>query len=252
MAVRMEATTGQLETLAAAGRELADAGSLDEALSALARAAAAATGAALAVIRVPDSSGGLPSRGVWSTSAALGAELEGSRLVLEEVGTKERTESEALPPAVRRLAEQSGAAGVLLMPALADGRVLASLELMRPGERFSATERMVAQIAAQQAGLLVRAFEPPDRGTNGRATLCAALELAGRALTAGAEEARSADRIARLAAEVTEATSCLLWRVEDGKAEPIAAVGVVGDVVRLAQEAENELAGEGVATSEAD
>jgi serine phosphatase RsbU (regulator of sigma subunit) len=248
MAVRMEAATGQLESLAAAGRELADAASLDEALSTLARAAAAGMGATLAVVRVPDGSGGLPSRGVWSTSAALGAELEGSRLAMQDVGTEERTEAGDLPTPLRRLAEQSGAAGVLLIPALADGRVLASLELMRPGEPFSATERTLAQIAAQQAGLLVRAFEPPDGGTDGRTTLSAALELAGRALTAGAEEARSADRIARLAAEVTEATSCLLWRVENGNAAPIAAIGVVGDVLRLAQEAENELGGENLAT----
>jgi serine phosphatase RsbU (regulator of sigma subunit) len=246
----MEATTGQLESLAAAGRELTDAGSLDEALSALARAAAAATGATLAVVRVPDNFGGLPSRGVWSTSAALGAELEGSQLALEEVGTEERTEAAELPTAVRALAERSGAAGVLFIPMLGAGRVLATLELMRAVEPFSAAERMLAQIAAYQAGLLVRAFEPPVGGVNGRTTLSEALELAGRALTAGAEEARSADRIARLAAEVTGAASCLLWRVENGNAEPIASVGVAGDVVRLAQEAENELAGQILATRE--
>jgi serine phosphatase RsbU (regulator of sigma subunit) len=250
MAVRMEATMGQLESLAAAGRELNDAGSLDEALSALARAAAAATGATLAVVRVPDKSGGLPSRGVWSTSAALGAELEGSQLALEEVGTEERTEAGELPTAVRVLGERSGAAGVLFVPMLAAGRVLATLELMRPVEPFSAADHMLAQIAAYQAGLLVRAFEPPDGGANGRTTLSEALELAGRALTAGAEEARSADRIARLAAEVTDATSCLLWRVENGNVEPIASVGVAGDVVRLAQEAENELAAEILVTRE--
>jgi sigma-B regulation protein RsbU (phosphoserine phosphatase) len=246
----MEATTGQLESLAAAGRELADAHSLDEALATLARAAAAATGATLAVVRVPDRSGGFPSRGLWSTSAALGAELEGSQLRLEEVGTDERTEADELPGAVRRLAERSGAAAVLFIPARAEARVLASLELMRPGEPFSAAERMLAQIAAHQAGLLVRAFEPPDGSTNGRTILSAALELAGRALTAGAEEARSADRIARLAAEVTQATSCLLWRVENGTAEPIAAVGVVDDAARLAREAEAELRVESLATRE--
>ena len=63
----MEASTSQLESLAAIGRELADAQSLDDALAALARGAAAATGATVAVIRVLDGADGLPSRGVWTS-----------------------------------------------------------------------------------------------------------------------------------------------------------------------------------------
>jgi serine phosphatase RsbU (regulator of sigma subunit) len=231
----MTATAAQLEILAAAGRELADADSLDDALAALARAAAAATGATLAVIRVPDGEGGLPSRGVWSTSPALGAELEGSRLLLEE------TEEQEVPASVARLAERIGATGVLFVPASAEGRILASLELARPGEPFSASERMLAEIASHQACLLVRAFASENGTADGTTPVAAALELAGRALTAGSEEARSADRIARLAAEVTEATSSLLWRVDDGEVQPLAAVGVAEDAAALARAAENEL-----------
>jgi serine phosphatase RsbU (regulator of sigma subunit) len=242
----MTATTTQLESLAAAARELTDAENLDDALVALARAVAAATGATLAVVRVPDRSGGLPARGVWSASAALGAELEGSSLLLDELAVEEQSERDGLPAATRRLAERSGAGGVLVAPALTDGRVLASLELMRPGETFSGAERMLAQIAVHQAGLLVRAFELPNGSVNGEAGLSAALELAGRALTAGTEEARSAERIARLAAEVTHADSCVVWRTEDGTAKPIAAVGVVGGIDRLADAAERELAGRSV------
>jgi serine phosphatase RsbU (regulator of sigma subunit) len=242
----MTATTTQLESLAAAARELTDAGSLDEALVALARAVAAATGATLAVVRVPDRAGGLPARGVWSASAALGAELEGSRLPLEDVAPEEQSERDALAAPTRRLAERSGAGGVLVVPALADNRVLASLELMRPGDPFSTAERMLAQIAVHQAGLLVRAFELPNGSVNSETGLSAALELAGRALTAGTEEARSAERIARLAAEVTHADSCVVWRTEDGAAKPIAAVGVVGGIDRLARVAERELAGRSV------
>src|SRR5687768_4044997 len=104
MAVQMATTSSRLEGLAAAARELTDAGSLDEALAALARTAAAATGATLAVVRVPDRSGGLPARGVWSASAALGAELEGSRILLEELGTEEQSDVEKLPPPLRRVA----------------------------------------------------------------------------------------------------------------------------------------------------
>ena len=61
----MMASTGQLESFAAAARELTDATSLDDALSALARAAAAATGASVAVVRVPDRAGGMAARGMW-------------------------------------------------------------------------------------------------------------------------------------------------------------------------------------------
>jgi serine phosphatase RsbU (regulator of sigma subunit) len=242
----MTSPLGQLESLAAAGRRLTDAATLDEALAELARAAAAATGAALAVVRVPDRSGGLPARGVWSSSAALGAELEGSRLLADELGTDEYSESDELPAALRRLAERSGAAGVAVMPELADGRMLASLELMRPGEPFSPTDRMVARIAAREAGLLVRVFERPGDPVNGDHGPFAALELAGRALTAGTEEGRSAERIARLTAEVTSAESCLIWRTEEGESLPIAAVGLAAGAgaADLARAAERDL-GEG-------
>jgi serine phosphatase RsbU (regulator of sigma subunit) len=242
----MTATTTQLESLAAAARELTDAESLDEALVALARGVAAATGATLAVVRVPDRAGGLPARGVWSASAALGAELEGSRLPLDDLAAEEQSERDGLAAPIRRIAERTGAGGVLVVPALADDRVLASLELMRPGEPFSPAERMLAQIAVHQAGLVVRAFELPNGSVNGETGLSAALELAGRALTAGTEEARSAERIARLAAEVTHADSCVVWRTEDGAAKPIAAVGVVGGIDRLVHAAEGELAGRSV------
>jgi serine phosphatase RsbU (regulator of sigma subunit) len=246
----MTEMTGQLAILAAAGRELADARSLDDALATLARAVAEATGATLAVVRVPDTAGGLPSRGVWSTSAALSAELEGSRLLLEEIGGAEPAQADELPAAVRRLATRSNAAGVLFVPTHADGRILASLELMRPGEPFTSEERMLAEIASHQAGLLVLAFEAPFRPAGGWTGVSAALELAGRALTAGTEEGRSADRIARLAAEVTEAVSCLVWRRENGDAEPIAAVGVVEDAARLAREAEAELGAQSLVVRE--
>lgn len=237
----MRASTGQLESFAAAARELTDATSLDDALSALARAAAAATGATVAVVRVPDRAGGLPARGVWSASAALGAELEGSRLRLDEIAAEEQTTLEDLAAPVRRLAERMGAGGVLVVPAVGDESVVASLELIRPGEPFSPPDRMLAQIAVHQASLLVRAFEPPNGAANGETSLAGALELAGRALTAGTEDARSAERIARLTAELTHAQSCLVWRTEGGEAQPLASVGISGEVDRIAQDAEREL-----------
>ena len=243
----MTSPPAQLEPLADVGRQLSDAKSLDEALAVLARAAAEATGASVAVVRVPDRAGGLPARGVWSTSAALGAELEGSRLLLEELDVDERSESDALPQWLRRLADRSGAVGVVFVPELAEGRVLASLELLRPAEPFSTADRMLARIVAREAGQLVRTFERANGPDTGQ---FAALELAGRALTAGTEEDRSAERIARLAAEVTHAESCLVWRTENGEAEPVAAVGVEDGAEALAVEAERGLADETVAVEE--
>src|SRR4029450_10933329 len=95
-----------------------------------------------------------------------------------------------------------------------------------------------------QAALLVRAFESEALPANG--ALTATLELAGRALTAGTEETRSAERIARLLAEVTHAGSCLLWRAEDGTATAIGSVGIVDRLQELAEEGERELAGRNV------
>ncbi|HET6642729.1 MAG TPA: SpoIIE family protein phosphatase [Gaiellaceae bacterium] len=245
----MSAMSG-LESLAAAGRELAQSESLDEALQALARATAAATRAALAVVRVPDGSGGLPARGVWCDSAALGAELEGSRLLLEELPTEELSEADELPAAVRRLAQRIGAVGVLVVPWLDGDEVLATLELMRPGEPFTEVERSLAHIASLEAGLVVRAFPPPNGSANGAASVQSALELAGRALAAGADESTSAERIARLAAELTGAESCLIWRTEDGEVEAIASVGDLDAEDKLAWAAEQDLGGATLAVSD--
>jgi phosphoserine phosphatase RsbU/P len=245
----MSAMSG-LESLAAAGQELAQSESLDEALQALARATAAATRAALAVVRVPDGSGGLPARGVWSDSAALGAELEGSRLLLEELPTEELSEADELPAAVRRLAQRIGAVGVLVVPWLDGDEVLATLELMRPGEPFTEVERSLAHIAALEAGLVVRAFPPPNGSANGAASVQSALELAGRGLAAGADESTSAERIARLAAELTRAESCLIWRTEDGEVEAIAAVGNLDAEDKLAWAAEQDLGGAALAVND--
>jgi serine phosphatase RsbU (regulator of sigma subunit) len=224
----MAAATGQLERLAAAGRQLNAATTLDEALAALAEASAAATAASAAMIRVPGREGTLYARGLWSASAALEAELEGSTL---------------------SLADRSAGGEVLVVHAETDERLLAVLELLRPGEVFSPSERTVAELAANQAGLLVRAFDVQGLPANG-GDVAAALELAGRALTAGTEEARTAERVARLAAEVTHASSCIVWRTDDGEARPVASVGVPGGLEERAREGEQELAGRNAALVE--
>jgi serine phosphatase RsbU (regulator of sigma subunit) len=242
----MTSPQAQLEPLVAVGRELSDATSLDEALALLARAAAEATGAAVAVVRVPDNAGGLPARGVWSSSSALGAEVEGSRLLVEELDG-DQSESTELPPSLRRLAQRSDSVGVVFVPEFIAGSVLATLELLRPAEAFSAADEVVARVVAREAGLLVRAFE---RAAGPGGGPFAALELAGRGLTAGTGEERSAERIARLAAEVTQAESCLVWRTENGEAVPVAAVGREDGAAALVVEAERALADENVAVTE--
>ena len=189
-------------------------------------------GATLAVIRVAERGGaGLQARGVWAASPALRAELEGSRMAEEEIGTNELTESDDLPDALRRLARRWGAARILICPVSSEGRVLASLELARAGEPFSERDVLLARMIASHASLLVRAVEPVD-GHSPATGREATIELAGRALAVAAEESRSAERIARLALEATGARSCVLWR-SNGRPEPVASAGLAEDLVDL-------------------
>ena len=234
-----EVSQTALESLAAAGRDLAGAADLDEALGALTAAAASGTGATLAVIRVAEEGGAeLQTRGVWAASPALRAELEGSRISADTIGDRELTESDELPEAIRRLALRWGASRVLVSPVSAEGRVLVTLELARAGEPFSKGERLLARVIASHASLLVRAVEHsgPTAGDGRNAPL----ELAGRALAAVAEEARTGERIARLALEVTGARSCALWRANAGDPQPVAYAGDLADQVDL-RDADREL-----------
>ena len=228
-----DATQAALESLAAAGRELEDSADLDEALGALAAAAASGTGATLAVIRVADHDGSeLQTRGVWASSPALRAEVEGSRIPAAALGNAELTEADDLPDPIRRLARRWGASRMLVTPVWAEGRVVATLELARGGERFSSAETLLARVIASHASLLVRAVERGGGAVAGNAR-SAPLELAGRALAAVAEEARTGERIARLALEVTGARACVLWRANGGDPEPVASAGDGGDAVDI-------------------
>src|ERR671911_2511951 len=67
-----------LEALAASGRALAEGVTLVETLEAIARAAADAAGASVAVVRVLEGDGGLRARGLVGESAAVAAEPQGS------------------------------------------------------------------------------------------------------------------------------------------------------------------------------
>jgi serine phosphatase RsbU (regulator of sigma subunit) len=232
MAVRPEhrgvgLAEGRFEALAQAGLALGLAGSLSEALQTVAEAAARAAGAEVVVVRVADDARvSLNACAVATSSAAVGAELEGSRLPLIDVPEYEVSDAERLPEGVRRAAERVQASSVLLIPVQIDGRVEGSVELMRAGDAFDDAERRLARLAAGQAALAIRAFE--GRTGAGEIDAEATLGLAGEALAAGADGIQIAAEITRFATEATGALAGLLWRRSpEGVLELVASVGAV-------------------------
>jgi len=215
-----------LDAVAAATRALAEGPTLRGALATIAEAAASATGSEVVVARVLEAeTGQLKARAVWAASAAVAAELEGSRFPAAELPAGEADEVAGLPPAVARAAEQARLGAVLQVPVVLDGRPVASLELMRPRRRFTPDEGVLARLLAHQVGLAVRAFE--GAGRHEPANGGGALELAGEALAAGADELRTAEQVTRLAAEAMGAEAALLWRTNGEDEEP-ALVGSFG------------------------
>jgi serine phosphatase RsbU (regulator of sigma subunit) len=212
-----ELSESGLDALADSGLALGLASSLAEALQSVAEAAARAVGADVVIARVADE-GELTLRAcsVATTSAAVAAELEGSRLPLVDLPESEEIELQRLPEAVRRAAERVGAEFVVLLPLHVDGRIRGSLELIRRRGAFDDGERRLARLAAAQAALAIRAFGSDGTAARGLDTE-ALLGVAGDALAAGADESRTADQVPRLAAEATGAASGLLWRREPGQ-----------------------------------
>ncbi len=218
---------GGLDALAEAALALGLAGSLYEAMLIVAEAAGRATGAEVVVARVADEARrSLNACAVATSSAAVGAELEGSRLPLKDVPEHEVGELERLPESVRRAAERVRASSVLLIPIQVDGRVEGSLEFMRRGDIFDAGERRLARLAAGQASLAIRAFA--GHAADGEVDTEATLGIAGEALAAGADGLRTAEEITRFATEATGALAGLLWRRSaEGVLELVASVGRV-------------------------
>jgi GAF domain-containing protein len=188
-----------------------------EALERLATAAASATGSDAVIVRTAGPRAGeLTARVVHTSTAALAAELEGSRLELGAIPDGELEvegpDFPALSAPLQRVAARVHADAVLVFPVVLDGVPAATLELLRSGGRYSSRERMLGRLAAAHLGLAVR-FENAGLG-DGADERSAALELIGDALAAGADEAETAEQIVRLAVELTGATSAALWRVE--------------------------------------
>jgi serine phosphatase RsbU (regulator of sigma subunit) len=195
----------------AVARESTAVAGLDRTLSSIVARAAEVAGADVVVARLADDTGGVTARAVHAASAALRAELEGSRLGPGAVPAEERDELLQLPPPLRRVAGQIGASGVLQLPVRDGELVVGSLELLRRHGDFDGHARRLARAAADEIALVRRAFGDGD------ATGAAApdiLALAGDALAAGSDEARAAEQVAALAAEATGARASLVWRYE--------------------------------------
>ena len=183
---------------------------LDAALGAIAERTAEVVGANVVVTRLVDDSGSAVARAVHAESAALRAELEGSRLSAPLVPAEPLDGRDDLPAPLRRVAEQLGAVGVLRLPVREGNAVVGSLELFRRHDEFDERERTLGLAAADEIALARRAFGDGDAAVTGPDLL----ELAGDALAAGSDEARAADQVATLAAEATGAKACVVWRYE--------------------------------------
>jgi serine phosphatase RsbU (regulator of sigma subunit) len=201
-----------LDVLAQSALGLGAARTRSEALQIVADAAARAAQADVVVVRVADGARRrLNAAAVATASTAVAAELEGSWLALEDLPASEESDPARLPAAVRGAAERVRAPHVLMLPLLAEGEPRGSLELLRSGSPFGDRELQLARLAAAQAGLAIRAFGG-DGG--GRALEPeSVLALTGNALAAAADEARTAEQVTRLAAEVTGAVCGLLWEL---------------------------------------
>jgi serine phosphatase RsbU (regulator of sigma subunit) len=203
-----------LRALAAAGRLAVAGGSSTAALQAFAHAAVAACGADAGVVRLLDEDGAtLTARAVHATSPALAAQLEGSRIALGDL------QAGGAPLLARTLHLDHA-----VLTTLEVGGVLrGSLEVFRSGLPFLESERLLAQVAADQLALALRGLgvdlalggAPPDHS----------LVLAGEALAAGADEMRTIGQVARLAAGAAGAEASLLWRAVDGDLELAASYG---------------------------
>src|SRR5919198_380895 len=190
-----------------AAREPTGVSELDATLTAIVERAARLAGAEVVIARLADETGGHVAHAVHARSESVRAELEASRIDAASVPAAEETGLEELPQALRLAAERVGAVDVVRLPVRDNGSVVGSVELMRTRTEFDEV----------QVALARRAYA----GEHGRATHDP-LELAGDALAVGSAETHSADQVAHLAAEATDARACLVWQYADDE-EPVLA-----------------------------
>jgi GAF domain-containing protein len=234
VATMLDEEEDALESFASVVASLLGDRSPGEALERLAAAAASVTASDAVIVRTAGPRPGeLTTRVVHTGTAALAAELEGTRLTLDAVPQGEleadgQALATALSPPLARVASRVHAGAALVFPVLIDGSPVATLELMRARPRYSSRERMLGRLAAAHLGLAVR-FENADPGDQAEER-SAVLELIGDALAAGADEAETAEQIVRLAVELTGATGAALWRVESDAPPSLLAEHGDGDV----------------------
>ncbi|HEX2112726.1 MAG TPA: SpoIIE family protein phosphatase [Gaiellaceae bacterium] len=233
-----------VDALAESVGDLLAGGAVEESLTTVARAAAIASSAELALVRVasPDGSA-LVARAVWSPSEVLTAELQGSRVGVDDVPADEvdyDPEADgALPAAIRRASARAGAEVARVVPVRDGDATLATLEVYRSGRAFAPRERALLRLAAAHASLALALARTAVGAQGGAERARGSLEVLGDALAAGSDEAELAEHVVRLAAEAAGATGCLLWRVEpDTPPVFLAAHGFEGDPPELEAAAE--------------
>src|SRR5579862_9497578 len=204
-----------IDALAALARAVATAASrttLSAALDELIEAAREATGADLALVRVPTVDGTHLETVAVAGPEPLAAELAGTRLEVADVPDETLERLDHAPPPTRRAAELAGASALILVPIRRDGTA-ATLELYHR-RAFVPVDQLVVELAAGEIALVLRAFAAEEHAVAG---VRPALELAGEALSAALDETAPAGEVARVAAAVVGATAALLWeRAADG------------------------------------
>jgi serine phosphatase RsbU (regulator of sigma subunit) len=211
-----------LAALVRAATAAAGSSTASDALRALAEGAQAVSGAEIALIRALDETGERLEAVAVAAPRALGAELYGTMFSAEELPDVSVDDLVRAPAVVRRIAEHTGAARLLLVPARAESFVV-SVELFRSGEQFDAEQRLAAELCAAQAALVLRAFT-----VSGDASSLArpALELAGEALAVALQEDDASAEVVRLAAGVAGASAAVLWENREGVLSHTASWGV--------------------------
>jgi serine phosphatase RsbU (regulator of sigma subunit) len=208
-----------LGSFATAALRLAAEASPEQPLTELVQAVARAAGADVVIARLAED-GQLVARAVHTESAALAAELEGSRIPAEAIGSQEVEYASApgdptAPAAVRRIAARAHTPVVRLVPVVVDGETVASLDLLKGGTPFGFRERILARVAAAHLAAAARLQSAETEHVASKADVqLSSLELVGDALAAGADEAETAEHVARLAAEAAGAVGATVWRLE--------------------------------------
>jgi serine phosphatase RsbU (regulator of sigma subunit) len=189
--------TAALAGLSRASRSLGSGAQLETVLGEIVTAAAQGAGAEIAAIWLPADDGGVVGQAVWASSRALAAEIEELR-------------ADSVDSAAEAVRARVGRNAVgLTVPLEADGR-LGSLELVRRGQQFDPDAVRVAALAADLAALATRMCA---NGASPGGESRSAIEVAGEALAAVADDAGAAARVARLAAAAAGAEGALVWRL---------------------------------------